>query len=285
MKYLHIIFFSLVLAATVFVPTAPAQAATTAELLAQVQLLKAQLQALEQQLLLRGTVGSSLSDCYTDIFGRVYCVTQTQTFTDNADNIDRIEVDFVGDIAQVRVEFDDDDTEFYAFEADTIIEMAELLSPELRVSIAAIVRLTDEVNNGHHSDDDDIRSIDVDFVGDDADVVVRFEDGDTDRFTLRDVDRDEDEVIEELADRYDEDEDDIENITNFDDDSNDDDDIESIDVDFVGDDADVTVRFEDGDTDRFTLHDVDDDEDEVIELLADRYNMDEDDIEDVIDFD
>lgn len=300
MKYLNTASISLALALFAFAPAAPASAATsaaTASLLAQVQQLKAQLQVLEQQLLLRGTTAAPTlpapADCYTDQYGRVYCVTSaanTQVFAGRND-IDRIVVDFVGDFAQVRVEYDDDDTEFYAVEARTLADVARLLEPELRVSAATLLSLMDEISGNSRSsrndNDDDIRDIDVDFDGNDADVVVRFDDGDTDQFTLRNVDRDEDDVIDELADRYDMDEDDIEDIIDFDNNgnNNNDDDIDSIDVDFRGDDADVIVRFEDGRTHRFTYRNVDDDEDEVIDLLADRYDMDEDVIEDMIDFD
>src|SRR3989338_7784569 len=281
-----------VLSGAVLMPIAPAHASTNAELLTQIQFLKAQLAALEQELLLRSAVApvytapvSTLGNCYTTTSGARYCYTTTARLNDS-DDIDTVEVDFVGDMAQVRVEFDDDDDEFYAFEANTLSEVAELIADELNISVADARGLVEEVNGGRRNrDDDDIRDIDVDFVGDDADVVVRFEDGDTDRFTLRNVDRSRNKVIEKLADRYDEDEDDIEDVTDFDDDRDNDDDIRSIDVDFDDDDADVVVRFEDNDTERFTLTNVDDDEDEVIERLADRYDMDEDDIVDVIDFD
>lgn len=227
MKYLHRTLLSFALVIFVYALVTPAHAATSytnAALLAQIQLLKAQLAALEQQLALQSaalpytptyTSTYTPSSCYTDIYGSRYCVTDTQYYGD-VDDIDSIEVDFVGDIAQVRVEFDDGDTEFYAFEADTITEMAQRLSLELHASVASIIRLTDEIDGDDRHDDDDIRSIDVTFDGDDADVVVRFRDGDTDRFTLHDVDEDEDEVIELLADRYDMDEDDIKDVIDFD---------------------------------------------------------------------
>jgi hypothetical protein len=289
MKYPYTLFFSFVLAVLAFAPTTPVHAATTASLLAQIQLLKAQLAALEQELLLRDTTSSTgLTDCFT-VSGIRYCVRDsgldTRDFS-NADNIDTIEVDFVGDIAQVRVEFDDGDTNFYAIEADTLGDVARLLAPELRLSAATTLRLLDEVNSfdRNNGNGNDIDSIDVDFDGDDADVVVQFDDRDTDRFTLRNVDRDEDEVIERLADRYNEDENDIEDWIDFDNNGNNNNNIDTIDVDFFSDDVSVVVRFRNGNTDRFTLRNVDDNKDEIIERLADRYNEDEDDIEDVIDF-
>lgn len=224
MKYLKTTFPSVVLAfaliSIALLPTARAYASTDAELLAQIQYLKAQVAALEQQLLLRGTTtpAPALGNCYTDGSGRVYCATAAPTvpFYGSGNNIDRIEVDFGGNFAQVRVEYDDDDTEFYAVEAGTESDVARLLAPELRVSAAALLRLIDEVDDDDRDDDDDIEDIDVDFDGDDANVRVRFENDDTDRFTLRDVDRSRNEVIERLADRYDMDEDDIEDVIDFD---------------------------------------------------------------------
>lgn len=287
MKYVFVPLFVLVLALGMLVPKAEA-ASSEAALLAQIQLLRQQLAAIEQQIL-RGQTTSVPTACWTDTYGNRYCPTttsQTSRYPTSAGDIDRIEVDFVGRIAQVRVEYDDDDDEFFAVEADTESDVARLLEPELRVAASTILRLMDEVDDrDSRHNDDDIEDIDVDWEGDDADVTVRFEDGDRDRFTLRNVDRDEDDVIEEIADRYNEDEDDIEDVIDFDDNSSTRNDIRSIDVDFRGDDADVVVRFRNGNTDRFTLRNVDDDEDEVIELLADRYDMDEDDIEDMIDFD
>ncbi|MBI4087004.1 hypothetical protein HY416_03435 [Candidatus Kaiserbacteria bacterium] len=286
MKYIFAPFLALVLALGTLAPYAEAETSQAA-LLAQIQLLRQQLAAIEQQIL-SAPAPSVSTACWTDIYGNRYCpttTTQISRYSTSAGDIDRIEVDFVGRMAQVRVEYDDDDDEFFAVEADTESDVARLLEPELRVAASTLLRLMDEVDDFDDDDEDDIEDIDVDWDDDDADVTVRFEDNDTDRFTLHDVDRDEDDVIEEIADRYNEDEDDIEDVIDFDDDRDTDEDIEDIDVDWDGDDADVTVRFEDGDTDRFTLSNVDRDEDDVIEELADRYDMDEDDIEDVIDFD
>lgn len=282
MNYIKTIGLSLALAAVVFMPPLSASAATTytnASLQAQIQALILQVQLLQQQLALRGISTPSVypytsSYCYNNS----YCY---GGWNDDYD-IDEIEVRFVGRIAQVRVE-EGRDVTLYAIEARTRQEVAEALSRELRVSVSSILRLIDEVD-GHRYHNDDIRSIDVVFEDDDADITVRFRDGDTDRFTLRNVDEDRDEVIEYLADRYDERERDIEDLIDFEYEDDDRDDIRSIDVEFYSDDAYIVIRFRNGDTDHITLRNVDEDEDEVIEYLADRYDMDEDDIEDVIDF-
>lgn len=257
---------------------------TTAQLLSQIQFLKAQLQALEQQLLLQTNTASS-PQCYTDTYGRRYCTVDTQSFS-NRNNIDTIEVDFVGRIAQVRVQLDDGDSEYYAFDARTKDEVATLLASTLGRSYASILALIDTVSSFTRSSSNhtDIRSINVDFVGNDANVLVRFRDGDTDRFTFRNVDHSESTVISRLADRYDESRSAIRDLIDFSNRTTNND-IRNIDVTFSRDDADILVRFHNGGTERFTLRDVDDDEDEVISRLADRYDMSERDIEDVIDFD
>lgn len=279
MHYFKSALIAVALVALILVPSAPAHAQsayTTAQLQAQIQLLLQQLAQLQAQVAaLKGGTLYYDSTCYYS-----YCTPQYRT------DIDEIEVDFVGDVAQVRVEFDDRDTKRYALYADTVREVAEGLATELSLPASTIERLIDVVN-GFDDDDDheDIRRIDVTFEDDDADVVVRFRDGDTDRFTLRNVDEDEDEVIEEIADRYHEDEDDIEDVIDFEYEDDTDSDIRRIDVDFYSDDAHITVYFFSGRIDTITLTNVDDDEDEVIEYLADRYNERERDIDDVIDFD
>ncbi len=289
MKFLKTAALSFAVAALVLAPSAQAQAATTvaynnANIQAQLQALIAQVQLLQQILASRG-VTPTYGNCTG--YGYQYACTGYPAFyDDNADDIDSIEVDFDGRMAQVRVEFDNDDTELYAVEAQTIRRVAELLSPVLKVSVPTLERIINDDDWNDDNDDEDIDSIEVEWDGDDADVTVEFEDGDEDRFTLRNVDEDEDDVIEEIADRYNEDEDDIEDVIDFEDgnDNDNDADIESIEVEWDGDDADVTVEFEDGDEDTLTISNVDEDENEVIEYLADEYNIDEDEVEDVIEF-
>lgn len=270
-KTLYSAVFGLALVALVLVPATPAHAQTysNAQLQAQVQLLLQQVALLQALLAQRG--------------GYSYDVDYDYGCRSSCDHdIDRIEVDFVGRIAQIRVVYDSNrDDRRYALYADTVREVATALARELNLSVATIERLIDE--DFDYDERSDFRSIDVSFDDDDAHVVVRFRDGDTDRFTLRNVDDDEDEVIEELADRYNVREREIEDVIDFRFGSRNDD-IDEIDVEFDRDDAHIVVRFDNGTVHRFTLRNVDEDEDDVIEYLADRYDVDEDDIEDVIDF-
>ncbi len=279
MKYLKTATIALVLAAVVFVPPASVTAATTyysnASIEAQLNALLLQLRFLQEQLAGRGVVVTP--------YGYDTCTYGYSCYGTRHD-IDSIEVEFSGRIAQVRVEYRNGDTDHYAMDAQSERHVAEILSHELRLSVSTILGLIDEVDDRGRSNDA-IRSIAVVFDSNDADVTVRFRDGDRDRFTLRNVNKSESRVIRLIADRYDERERDIEDVIDFETkSSNQNNDIRSIDVRFFSDDADITVRFRNGNTDRFTLRNVDEDEDEVIEYLADRYNERERDIEDVIDF-
>jgi len=277
MKYASTALLSLAVALFVLVPTGQANAQTTyytnAQLQAQIQLLMQQVSLLQQQLPL-----ASNSYHYDTCATSRYC---------DDHRIDEIEVDFVGRVAQVRVVYDRGSDDRFALYANTTYEVAVALSRELNLPVVTIERLIDVVN-GFDDDrgyDEDIRSIDVTFKNDDADVLVRFRDGDTDRFTIRNVDEDEDEVIEEIADRYDMRERDIEDLTDFEYEHGfDEDNLRYIDVDFYRNDAHIEVGFWNGKVDRLTLRNIHDDEDEVIEYLARRYDMDEDEVEDFIHF-
>jgi hypothetical protein len=133
--------------------------------------------------------------------------------------------------------------------------------------------------DGNDNDADDIDSIDVTIDRDDNDARVRV---DVDRFHYNTDNKNR--IIERLADDLDIDEDDVEDIVDFDYEDSDDD-VESIDVTIDRDenDARARVEYENGDVDRF--HYNTDNKNRIIERLADDLDMDEDDVEDIIDFD
>ena len=284
--------FSLALAAVVSVPTARAQVSTSyssSSLLTQIQFLKTQLAALEQQILLRNTVvptytyNLNTNSCYTDIYGSRYCPVDNKNYN-SINAIDRIEVDFVGNIAQVHVLFTNGDNRFYAFNARTEYEVSQLLSQELSVSSTTILGLIGNTGYTNNNYNTDINRIDVALNSRDADVTVRFRNGTIDRFTLRNINRNENTVIAEVADRYRENRRAVEDLIRFDDSTNNFNDIRRIDVDFVGNDADIFVRFRVSNTDRFTLRNVNHNQSEVIRRLAGRYDMSRTTIEDLTNF-
>lgn len=112
--------------------------------------------------------------------------------------------------------------------------------------------------------------------GDSARIEVEYDDGEDDSFTVNESD--ENDIIEAVADKLDISESDVEDEIRFETA-----DIDRIEVEVSSGVSFVTVRFEDRSTRTFTI--FEDDEEELIEKLAERLNMDEDDVEDVIKFD
>ena len=277
MKYIKTAAFSIALAFFALIPSATAEAAyTNAQLQVQIQLLMQQALLLQAQLPATNYTTYNSYDCYDYVYGSSYC---GDTYNSS---ISRIEVDFVGRVAQVRVVYRSRDDRRYSLYANTTREVANGLTRELGLSALQIERLIDVVNGFDDDYADDIRSIDVSFDDDDASVVVRFRNSTTDRFTLRNVDGDEDEVIEKIADRYNVSERAIEDITDFANSYSRD--FDFIDADFFDDDVDITIRFRNGTIDRYTIRNVDYDRNEVIEYLADRYDVSERVIKSAINF-
>ena len=135
---------------------------------------------------------------------------------------------------------------------------------------------------GSGSSDDDVEEIyaDVDIEDEETKVEVVFDGGDEDDFTVDSSDYDD--IIEEIADELDIDEDDVLDIIEWDW-NIDADDIDEIKVDVEDKEAEVTVELESGDEIEFTLDE--DDEDDIIELIAEILDIDEDDVEDLLDID
>jgi peptidoglycan hydrolase-like protein with peptidoglycan-binding domain len=126
-------------------------------------------------------------------------------------------------------------------------------------------------------DASDIDSIEVEITGrNSAEVTVEYENGDDESFDLNEDDRED--LIADIADELDLDEDDVEDLVEFDYG-----DVESIDVEIDDGIAEVKIKFETGVRATFDLDE--DDEDRIIRKISDLYGIDEDDVEDVIDFD
>lgn len=213
-----------------------------------------------------------------------YCFDSRRGGNERADEID---VEYKNSAAYVSIEYTDgDDEDFIIAGADSDNEVIDVILDETDLSLQNILAVID-FSGDADNDDDDVEDIDVTIDRDDNDARarVRYEDGDTDTFTYNTDSKDE--IIEELADDLDMDEDDVRDLTDFDyDDSgnnNDDfEDIDSIEIDIRNNKAYVRVEFEDGDISNYTYNT--DDEDEIIEELADDLNVDEDDLEDFVDW-
>lgn len=124
-------------------------------------------------------------------------------------------------------------------------------------------------------DVDDITSIEAEVDEDESEVTVEYENDDDYTFT---IDEDKvDEIIEAIAEKLDLDEDDVEDLIEFNFG-----DIDSIMVYVSDGKARVEVEYESGVSRRIMLSE--DDEDSLIEEIADELEVDEDDVEDVVEF-
>lgn len=158
-------------------------------------------------------------------------------------------------------------------EAVELAEEAEDLAKE------AEDRIGEEDNGakGEKGDSDDIDSIEVEVDEGESKVVVEYDDGKEYEFSVEE-DR-KDEIIEEIADELDMDEDDVEDLIEFDFGELD----EIVVTKHNDDEALVSVTYKSGVDLHFRI-DIDD-EDEMIEEIADEIDSSESDVEDVVDFD
>ena len=123
---------------------------------------------------------------------------------------------------------------------------------------------------------EEIDVIEVTIREDDSKVVVEYENGDDEKFTVDETD--EDDIIEEIADELDIDEDDVEDLIEFDYG-----DIERVDIIITDDETKVRIYFESGHDIKYVTDE--DDEDDIIEEVADEFDLDEDDVERFADVD
>jgi energy-converting hydrogenase A subunit M len=255
---------------------------------AQIQALLRQVAALQAEL---ARITGNSSNCYSA--GRYdYCYRPGTNWSSTGD-LRSIDVDYKNSAAYVTVEWKNGrEREYIVGGADTDTEVITALASLLdlpRAEVAAAIRFSGDWDDEDEDDwnDDDIDSIRVtiDRDDDEAEARVRYEDGDTDTFDYNtDVKSD---IIEQLADDLNIDEDDVEDLIDWDynDSGSNEEDIDSIDATIYEDDerTNVRVEFDDGSV-RFFNYDTDD-EDEVVEDLADDLDVDEDEVEDLIDFD
>lgn len=206
-----------------------------------------------------------------------------------------IDVDYRNSAAYVTVEYRNGrEREYIVGGADSDSEVIDAMARTLDISrsqVSALISFDDDnEDDDDDNDEEDIDSIRVTIDRDagEADARVRYEDGDTDTFSY-DTDV-KSEIVEELSNDLDIDEDEVEDVVEwrYDDSGNrndrDIDDVDSIKATVDEDDnrTNVRVEWEDDSVSFYTYQT--DDEDDVIEELSDDLDIDEDDIEDIIDF-
>jgi len=201
----------------------------------------------------------------------------------NSTGIDRIEAQVGDRETLVKVFYQNGNYKDFwvgSEEEDDVIEEA---ADELNLSESVVEDLMeiddfDYPSSGDADDIDEIR-IDVDVEDGEAAIEVEYDDGDTDDFDVDEVDLED--IIKEIADELDIDEDDVWDIMEVDY-NVDADEIDEINVSIDDDEAEITVELDSGDD--FELWLAEDDEDDILEFIAEILDIDEDEAEDLTDF-
>jgi peptidoglycan hydrolase-like protein with peptidoglycan-binding domain len=211
---------------------------------------------------------------------------------------------------EVSARFKNGDRESFIVDANSENEAATEIASRLGLSYSFVkeviifVEKDDDDDNDHDEDDAEEAIEEAEEAIDDADdeIFEAEEDGEDVDFALDTLDEAEDaldeaedafddedwdeavelaeeakDLAEEAEDRIGEEEDDDDN------EKGDSDEIESIEAEVSDGETEVTVEYENDDDYTFTVDE--DDEDEIIEEVADELNIDEDDVEDLINFD
>lgn len=192
-----------------------------------------------------------------------------------------IDVEFDNGDAEVDIRYKDGTRESFTIDNETneedvideIVDETELTEEEVRGAI-------------DFEDSDwgaDVRSIKTIIGTTTSTSSIRFKDNDISNRTIVLSETDKDDIVDELADQL------GLTVTRIDEviewESAIKHGIESIEVTFEDDDADIRIEYENGTVSHKNYANVDGDEDEVIERLADDLNLDEDIIEDIVEFD
>lgn len=210
----------------------------------------------------------------------------------SSSGIESITAKYDGEEARVRIFFTDDTTQSFIVEGDTKLGIVDVVASKLAKTRAQILGVI-EFTSARNDDDDEEDDFNVDVEVDGDEVTVSFE-YDGDDYEV-DVDStDEDDVLDEVADEMNEDVDDLDDdlvdaikdaldeALDDEDDKGDSDEIDSITARIANGEAEIEVEYGDGEEEEFTVEETL--EKEIIEEVADELNIDEDDVEDVIEF-
>lgn len=205
----------------------------------------------------------------------------------NIGGISRIDVEVDDGEALVKIFYTNGNFKDFWASSDDEDDIIDEAADETGLSTSEVERLIDFDDYDDRSKSDDAEDIDeiiidVDVEDGVAEITVVFEDEDEDEdeFEVEEVDLED--IIEEIADELDIDEDDVRDLMDVDY-NIDEDDIDEINVEIDGDEATAEIELESGDD--FEIWLEEDDEDDIIEELAELLDIDEDEIEDLTDFD
>jgi peptidoglycan hydrolase-like protein with peptidoglycan-binding domain len=165
--------------------------------------------------------------------------------------------------------YDDAEDAFDDEDWDKVVELAEEVEDTAKEA-------EDRIDEEEKNDSDDIDEI-IAYVGDgETEVVVEYDNGSDDDFKVNE--EEDDDIIREIAEELDLDEDDVEDLIEFRGKK-----VDEIYVEFDDGEALVDISYEDGESDNYNLDTTD--EDEVIEKLARKLDLTENEIERVTKFD
>jgi peptidoglycan hydrolase-like protein with peptidoglycan-binding domain len=209
--------------------------------------------------------------------------------------IEEITAKYDGDEARVTIAYKNDTTTSFLIEGESKIEVVDAVAVKLgktRADILALIEFTSGSSKDDDDEDEDDEDFNIDIEIDDDEVSLSFE-YDGDDYEVEVDSTDEDDVLDEVADEMGEDLEDIdedlieaiedaldEALDDYEDEGSDE--IESITAHIADGEAHIEVEYGNGDDEDFTVEE--DYEDSIIEEVADELNIDEDEVEDLIEF-
>lgn len=211
------------------------------------------------------------------------------TSSSNSSGVSRIDAEIDDRETLVKIFYTNGKQDSFWAPSEDEDEVIEYTAEEYDLSESLVEDLIDfddydSPSSGSDADDIDEIVIDVDVEDGEAEIEVIFEDEDEDNeeFTVEEVDLED--IVEEIADELDIDEDDVYDLMDLDY-NIDAEDIDEIvaEIDEDEGEVDITVELESGDD--FDIWLEEDDEDDIIEELADLLDLDEEEVDDLIDFD
>ena len=211
----------------------------------------------------------------------------------SSSGIEDIVAKYDGDEARVTISYRNDTTASFLIEGDSKIEVVDAVAVKLgktRADVLALIEFTSGSTKKDDDDDDDDFNIDIEI--DDDEVTLEFE-YDGDDYEVHSNSTDEDDLLDEVADELGEDVEDLDDdlvdaiedaldeaLDDYEDEGSDE--IESIVAHIANGEAEIEVEYGNGDDEEFTVEE--DYEDSIIEEVADELNIDEDEVEDLIEF-
>lgn len=227
--------------------------------------------------------------------------TPTTPVVSTGTGVESIIARYDGEEASVRVGYTNGSFKAFLVEGDTKIAVTDVIASKIgatRAEVLGLIEFTgssnDDEDDEDEDEDDEDFNIDVEIDGDEVTVSFEF---DGDDYEAQSNSTDEDDVLDEVADELNEDLEDVDEdlldaisdalddaLDEEEDEDENNSEIESIRATVKDGETGIRVRFEDEDEDDENFTVDEDDEDDIIAEVADELNIDEDEVEDLIEF-